>query len=100
MDPNLKMSDLTPEQQKQIKKISKRFLISSVLRGVSGFVTIFLLNIVISMANALFFQSKGFGLVASVAAAVYVLLDLSSKNVASADKMREDVKKVVEKKEE
>lgn len=99
MDPNLKMSDLTPEQQKQVKKIGKRFLVSAFLRGLAGLVTLVLLNVVISIVNVMYFQSKVLALIASTAAAVFVLMDLSSKNLESAAKMREDVKKVVEKKE-
>lgn len=98
MDEIKKFEELTKEQQDQIKKAGKKLVIKGLLTGMNYGGLIFFSNLVLVLANAAFFQSQMFLIVACVAVDITLLRMMGTASGENAEEFRSTVKKVLENK--
>jgi hypothetical protein len=91
-----KFEELTKEQQDQIKKAGKKFIIKGLLTGMNYGGLIFFSNLVLVLANAAFFQSQIILIVLCVAVDITLLRMMGTTSGENAEEFRSTVKKVLE----
>lgn len=93
-----KFEDLTPEQQKTVKKAFKKYLLSGLLTGANYGGLLFFSNLVIIMANMAFMKSTPLMFILCVVADIYILKMMGKANRENALVFSTKVKAVLDEK--
>lgn len=96
-EENVKYKDLTPEQKEEIRNIARKYFLRQFLTAVSALITLILINFVAYVANVVIFEVKDLPLVVSIVSSVLTVRSLLKKDIVEAQKMREEMTKVVKK---
>lgn len=94
-----KFEDLSAEQQREIKKLGRNFVIKMLLNGVNFGGLIFLSNLVLILTHKLFLDSIPALFLLCVSVDILLLHGMQSKAKRLSDTFKEQVQKIVKTKE-
>lgn len=96
-ETQVKLSELPPEQRAKVKKAFSKFIFRNVLSGMNVGALLVASNLVIMLADKVYWNSKPLSLVLCIMADVYLIHSMRLTVKRNAAKLREDVTAIIKK---